>query len=159
MSILSVRGGRGVSDVMWSALTDEVVVLLGRLQQQHIQIISRLDDLARNQIRLVAAHGDVEAASEDIRIGVQKIITHEEQAMQGARMSCSLPMMLMTTSADAAMAWLYPGDPKAHHDKIVRERAPASGSWFLESEAFLAWCEDTPNRSSARILLGRAIRE
>jgi hypothetical protein len=144
---------------MWRALTDEAVVLLERLQQQHIQIIGRLDDLARAQVHLVAAQGDVEAVSQEIRIGVKNIITHEEQALQSARKARLMPRMLLMASADEAMTWLYPGDPKAYHNKIVRERAPVTGSWFLESEAFLAWCKDKPNGSGARILLGRAIRE
>jgi hypothetical protein len=67
--------------------------------------------------------------------------------------------MALKVNTDAAFNWIYPGDPKAHHDKIVRERAPASGSWFLESEPFLEWCADKPKTPSRNIILGRAIRQ
>jgi hypothetical protein len=66
-----------------STLTGKAVVLLDRLQQQHTQIIDRLSDLAQHQIHLVAAQGGVVATGQDIQISVQKIISHEEQALQG----------------------------------------------------------------------------
>jgi hypothetical protein len=44
--------------------------------------------------------------------------------------------MTIKPLADAAIDWLYPGDSKAYHNKLSRERVPASGSWFLESDSF-----------------------
>jgi hypothetical protein len=66
--------------------------------------------------------------------------------------------MAIDGGADEAINWLYPGNPNSHHDKIVRQRVYDSGSWFLESQRFLTWSEDTPDNPSPRILLGRAIR-
>jgi hypothetical protein len=74
-----------LSDILRSALTGDTVAQLERIQQQHTQIIDRLKDLAREQGHLVNAQAYVAAASQDIRIGVQKIISREEQALQGAR--------------------------------------------------------------------------
>jgi hypothetical protein len=75
-----------LSDILRSALTSDAVAQLERIQQQHTQIIDRLKDLAREQVHLANAQDHVAAASQEIRIGVQKIISREEQALQGARM-------------------------------------------------------------------------
>jgi hypothetical protein len=75
---------RLLPDCAYSTLMGEALVLL---HQQHAEIIDRLNDLARDQTRTAEVLDDVAVARQDIaetRTSVQKIISYEEQTLQGA---------------------------------------------------------------------------